>query len=228
MSTPPLDRRAEGEIDVDDYPTRFATSFEDAADFCRADEVLRRRADRSGQLYQRVPIAELFPGYDPNEHFTGFYLDPIEPVNPDGTKRTRSVDFTGGTINAYYELGRDGDLKLYTMWPDPDRRRNPGSSVSDDIEPRLGAFIGVVLAPEVVVRIRAARRWIKCQPPEDRGRLRGALLDLIEHRRLTLDEWSLINDLEFADVDTLYGYLGGRVRLLLRGLVGTRRVPPWW
>lgn len=223
---PQPDRRGEEEIDIDDYPTRFATRFNDAADFCRADEVLRRRADRSGQLYQRAPIAELFPGYDPNEHFTGFYLDPLQPLNADGSKRTKSVDFTGGTINAYYELGRDGDLKLYTMWPDPDRKRNPGPSIGDDIDPRLGAFIGVLLAPEVVVRIRAARRWIECQPPEHRDQLCDALRDLIEGRRLTLHEWNLINDLEFADVDTLYGYLGAVFDFLFKDAPDPP-LPPW-
>jgi hypothetical protein len=96
----------------------------------------------------------------------------------------------------------------------------------DGLDPRLAAFIGVVLAPEVVVRIRAARRWMGCQPVEHRDQLRDALLELIEGRRLTLREWSQINDLEFADVGSLYGYLGAVYDFFFRDSPDPPQ-PPW-
>ncbi len=122
-------------IDADDGKLHhcgpFATTFNDAADYCRADEALRNRAHSESSPLQRVAISDIFPGRDPNDLFTGFYQDPVNPENADGSPRLKRVDFTDGTLFAAYKPKEDGDLRLVTMFPDPDGMRNPGKESRD-------------------------------------------------------------------------------------------------
>jgi hypothetical protein len=100
----------------------YATRFDEATDYARADEVLRERAVRTGKLVQREAIAVVFPGGE--DRFTGFYQDRVMPENADGSPRFNDIDFTGGKIVALYEERDDGTLCLKTMYPDPDRTIN--------------------------------------------------------------------------------------------------------
>lgn len=122
-------------IDADDgklhYCGPYATTFNDAADYCRSDEVLRERARSQSDPIQRAAISDIFPDRDPNDLFTGFYQDPENPENEDGSPRLKRIDFTGGTLYARYDLKEDGQLRLVTMFSDPDHARNPGKEVRD-------------------------------------------------------------------------------------------------
>jgi hypothetical protein len=73
---------------------------------------------------QKVGIHEVFPERDPNDVFTGFYQDPKGPETADGSPRLKNVDFTGGVIIARYTVDDQGEIKLVTMFPNPDLNRN--------------------------------------------------------------------------------------------------------
>ncbi|MFC7623473.1 hypothetical protein [Microlunatus sp. GCM10028923] len=102
----------------------YACKFNDPADYCRADEELRRRAVDTGELNQEARASDLFPGQHPNDLFDGFYQDPNQPEDNDGKPRFKSVDFTDCTIKSFYVESDDGALNLTTMYPDPERGRN--------------------------------------------------------------------------------------------------------
>ncbi len=102
----------------------YATRFNDASDYARADEFLRAQAAKSGVPRQQAAITDVFPDGDANRRFTGYFQDPAKPENSDGSPRFRDVDFTGGTIMARYVRHDDGTFTLRTLFPEPDHSRN--------------------------------------------------------------------------------------------------------
>lgn len=106
------------------YCGPYATKFNDPADYCRADEVLRQRAVESGRMLQSVRAAELFPSGDLNDRFQGYYQDPKQPEHADGSPRFKEVDFTDAVIKARYRKGDDASIMLVTMFPEPERTKN--------------------------------------------------------------------------------------------------------
>lgn len=106
------------------YCGPYATRFKHPADYVHADDVLRKRAEDTGEFDQFEAISSLFPDGDVNDRFTGRYQDPAGPENSDGSPRFKDVDFAGGKIRAIYVESDDGSPILKTMYPDPDHSRN--------------------------------------------------------------------------------------------------------
>lgn len=91
----------------------------------------------------------------------------------------------------------------------------------------LLSFLSVALSSDGAVDLESTRKGLPRRGPERLNELRESLHDLIEHRRLSLREWSLINDLDFDDEDALYAYLGEAYDYLFEG-AETPPQPPWW
>lgn len=89
----------------------FATRFDEARDYVRADEYLRDRFGTEGDVQGRVPIEDVL-GPAGHTRMTGFYTDPQ-------TLEHKPVDFSGGSIFAMYDRDDTGAPKLFTMYPDP-------------------------------------------------------------------------------------------------------------
>ena len=91
----------------------------------------------------------------------------------------------------------------------------------------LETFLSVALSADGAVDLESTRRGLPRRGPERLNELRGNFRDLIEHRRLSVREWSMINDLDFDDEDALYTYLGAAYEYLFEG-AETPPDPPWY
>lgn len=91
----------------------------------------------------------------------------------------------------------------------------------------LQTFIRVGLSADGAAALHETRDGFKHEPTERVAELRESLHDLIEHRRLSLREWSMINDMDFDDEDALYAYLREAYGYLFEG-AETPPAPPWW
>lgn len=90
----------------------YATRFDSAEDYVAAERFMRARVPASGSAVVRAPISEAL-GPDGHERLTGCYHDPAAPGE------LKPVDFTGGNVVAVYKRDENGELSLYTMYPDP-------------------------------------------------------------------------------------------------------------
>jgi hypothetical protein len=90
----------------------FATRFDSPAEYAYADNVLRARADATGNGAQSASIESLL-GPDGYKGMTGYYIDPANPGN------YAPVNFQGGSISARYKFNELGQPYLYTMYPEP-------------------------------------------------------------------------------------------------------------
>lgn len=95
------------------------------------------------------------------------------------------------------------------------------------MDQNLKTLIRVAVSADGAAALHETRDGFKHEPAEKVAELREGLHDLIEHRRLSLREWSMINDLDFDDEDGLYAYLGGAYDYLFEG-AETPPAPPWW
>ncbi|MFJ8011328.1 hypothetical protein [Streptomyces sp. NPDC096339] len=102
----------------------YATRFRHAADFVRAEAHLREKALRDGGDTARATIEEVFGPGDHTARFEGYYVDPADPENDDGSVNLLPADFRGGHIIARYRQTPDA-IWLVTMHPSPRSGRHP-------------------------------------------------------------------------------------------------------
>ncbi len=95
------------------------------------------------------------------------------------------------------------------------------------MDQHLQTFIQVGLSADGAVALHETRDGFKHEPAESVAAVREGLRDLIEQRRLSLGEWSMINDLDFDDEDALYAYLRAAYDYLFEG-AETPPAPPWY
>ncbi|MEU7725838.1 hypothetical protein AB0B78_11415 [Streptomyces sp. NPDC040724] len=102
----------------------YATKFRDPADFVRAEAHLREKALRGSPDLVEATIEEIFGPGDHTARFEGYYVDPANPKNADGSINLLPVDLRGGHISAIYKQAPDG-IWLLTMHPSPQDERHP-------------------------------------------------------------------------------------------------------
>ncbi|GAA3082981.1 hypothetical protein GCM10020000_81310 [Streptomyces olivoverticillatus] len=100
----------------------YATKFESAEDYVKAEQYLREKAERTGKPKVNATVEEIFGPGDHSDKFEGYYVDPTNPKNKDGTVNHLPVDFREGRIVAEFNESTGG---LHTMYPDPRAGRHP-------------------------------------------------------------------------------------------------------
>lgn len=104
----------------------YSTAFKDNESFVYADQYARTRLDPSRTDRQ---VVEFSPSdaWGPGGHtgkFRGYYIDPENPLNHDGSINYKDVNFKNATIKAIYEPDGNGGFKLHTMFPEPVFKHN--------------------------------------------------------------------------------------------------------
>lgn len=100
----------------------YATKFISAQEYVYAEQVMRDKAYTTADPNPSATIDEVFGLGGHSEKFEGYYVDPNEPLNADGSVNYLPVDFHNGLIIARFNP-ETGDL--ITMYPDPNPERHP-------------------------------------------------------------------------------------------------------
>ncbi|GHG78718.1 hypothetical protein [Streptomyces griseocarneus] len=100
----------------------YATKFDNAEDYVKAEQYLRQKAEQTGKPKVNATIEEIFGPGDHSDKFEGYYVDPANPKNEDGTVNHLLVDFRKGRIIAEFNESAGG---LHAMYPDPRAGRQP-------------------------------------------------------------------------------------------------------
>ncbi|WP_157876145.1 hypothetical protein [Peterkaempfera griseoplana] len=104
----------------------YSTAFKDNESFVYADQYARSKLDPTRTDRQ---VVEFSPqeAWGPGGHagrFRGYYIDPQNPLNHDGSINYKDVNFKDATIKAVYEPDGNGGHKLHTMFPEPAFKHN--------------------------------------------------------------------------------------------------------
>lgn len=103
-----------------------STAFTDNESFVYADHFARTKLDPHDpepQLIEFSPSDAWGPGGHTGK-FRGYYIDPENPLNHDGSINYKDVNFKNATIKAIYEPDGNGGHKLHTMYPEPVLKHN--------------------------------------------------------------------------------------------------------
>ncbi|MFC8451784.1 hypothetical protein [Kitasatospora sp. NPDC057223] len=103
-----------------------STAFKDQESLVYADQHARTLLDPHDpdpQVLEFSPSDAWGPGGHTGR-FRGFYIDPDNPLNHDGSVNYKDVNFKNATIKAIYHPDGKGGFNLHTMYPEPVLKHN--------------------------------------------------------------------------------------------------------
>jgi uncharacterized protein YukE len=103
----------------------YATRFNHAEDMVQAERVARSRSAATGDDVVDIPMTDLFGRAEYGDRFTGFYVDPSNPVDAAGNLNYLPVDFRDGSVKAVFRTDPTSGTRNVTIYPNPQPGRHP-------------------------------------------------------------------------------------------------------
>jgi hypothetical protein len=91
----------------------------------QAERVARSRSAATGDDVVDIPMTDLFGRAEYGDRFTGFYVDPSNPVDAAGNLNYLPVDFRDGSVKAVFRTDPTSGTRNVTIYPNPQPGRHP-------------------------------------------------------------------------------------------------------